>query len=115
MANAPGTGTRPSTSSGNTPHDHASNLDSTTATSEVTSMRNRVNVYDSDGSTTPTGTASTTPGEWRVTDDESRDRTSLRSDPAPAAATRSGASWVTTLIALIVIVLIAYFIMQLLF
>jgi cytochrome c-type biogenesis protein CcmH/NrfG len=50
-----------------------------------------------------------------VTDDENRDRTGLRSDPTPASAARSGASWVTTLIALIVIVLIAYFIMQLLF
>jgi len=114
MANAPGTGTRPSTSPNNTSHDNASDLNSTTATSEVSAMRNRVNVYDSDGSTTPTGTASTTPGEWRISDDDSsRDRNTLRSDPAPA--TRSGSSWVTTLIALIVIVLIAYFIMQLLF
>lgn len=110
MANAPGTGTRPNSTPGSASHDNAS----TTATSEVSGMRNRVNVYDSDGSTTPTGTASTTPGEWRISDDESsHDRTSLRSDPAPA--TRGGSSWVTTLIALIVIVLIAYFIMQLLF
>jgi cobalamin biosynthesis Mg chelatase CobN len=114
MANAPGTGTRPSSSPNNTSHDNAPNNANTTATSEVSSMKNRVNVYDSDGSTTPTGAASTTPGEWRITDDESRDRNStLKADPAPVS--RSGASWVTTVIALIVIVLIAYFIMQLLF
>jgi hypothetical protein len=80
----------------------------------VDTINGRVTVYDTDGTTTPTSTASTTPGTWRTAEDDAELHAArIHSDPAPIR--RSGSSMVTTIIALIVIVLIAYFILQLLF
>jgi cobalamin biosynthesis Mg chelatase CobN len=113
MANAQGTGKRPSTSSSNTPPNTSRDTPGV-AGSEVDTINGRVTVYDSDSTTTPTGAATTTPGTWRTAEDDSElHGTRIHSDPAPAR--RSGSSLMTTIIALIVIVLIAYFILQLLF
>jgi hypothetical protein len=112
VANAGGTGTRPNASSGST----SPNTARDNAAHEGDAANRRVTVYDSDGTTTPTGSAATSsPGTWRAADEHASARTSGSPHTDPAPATRGGASMITTIIALIVIVLIAYFVWQLIF
>ena len=105
MANAQGTGSRPNTSTGSTPATH------TPPTSEMDTTNGHVKVYDNEGTTSRA--ASTSPGSWRDADEDGPRTTTMRSDPAPAA--RGGVSMVTGIIVLIAIVLIIYFLLQLVF
>lgn len=115
MGNKPGTGTSSNVPTENTRRNRPTDIVDT----DVDNANGRVTVYDSDGetdgTTTPTSAAGTTPGTWRTTGEETSTRAPGTSPVADQSVGRQGASMMTIVISLIVLALLIYFVWQFLF